>query len=189
MRPMTPDQAAATAAPRVVLALLLELDFLPEPMRLWSGVGDFVWNNRTFTGAGTLLGVGDAVESADVRANGLLLSLSGIQGDDGRDVIAAALQIASWQGRAATLWKAVLTEGGALISEPIQILAGRMDALTWQEGQDATISLTVENRLVDLERARVIRYTSADQAQRYPGDRAFEYVELLVEREITWGRR
>ena len=184
MRALSQAQQAATAAPAVAIALLLELDFLPEPMRLWSGVGEFVWDNRTFTGAGTLLGVSDTPESTDVRANGVTLSLSGVP----PEVIAAALDV-TWQGRAATLWKALLTDGGALISEPVQILAGRMDALTWQEGQDATINLTVENRLVDLERARVIRYTSADQAQRYPGDRAFEYVESLVEREITWGRR
>jgi hypothetical protein len=184
MRPLTPAQAAATAAPRANLAMLVELDLLPEPMRLWSGIGEFVWGNGTFTGAGTLLGVSDAAESAEVRANGATLSLSGVP----PEVIDAALDT-TWQGRGARVWVALLDDAAALISEPVQVLSARMDALAWQEGEDATVSLSVESRLIDLERARVRRYTSADQQRRHPGDRAFEYVESLVEREITWGRR
>lgn len=184
MRPLTPAQSAATASARVQLALLIELDFTPAPMRLWSGVGDFVWNNLVFTGAGTLIGVSEVSETSEVRANGVTLSLSGVP----PEVISAALAV-EWQGRQARLWVALLNEGGALISEPNQVLAGRMDALTWQEGQDATVSLTIENRLIDLERAKVQRYTDAEQQRKFPGDRAFEYVDGLVERELTWGRR
>ena len=69
------------------------------------------------------------------------------------------------------------------------VLAGRMDTMSWSEGETATVSLTVESRLADLERPRARRYTDSDQQAEYPGDLAFQYVQSLVEKEITWGRR
>lgn len=182
-RGLSGAQATAVAAPELYAAVLVELDFAPEPMRLWAGIGDFVWGNRTFTGAGVLLGVGAPEERAEVSASGLTLSLSGIP----TEVIGHALSV-TWQGRAARIWIGLLTEAGALIGEPVQVLAGRMDVLTWEEGEDATVSLTVESRLVDLERPRARRYTDRDQQAEYPGDRAFEYVASLQERELRWGQ-
>ena len=86
------------------------------------------------------------------------------------------------------IWLALLAEDGALIGDPVQILSGRMDTLSWSEGETAAVSMTVENQLVDLDRARVRRYTDADQQAEYAGDLGFQYVASLVEKEITWGR-
>jgi hypothetical protein len=41
--------------------------------------------------------------------------------------------------------------------------------------------------LIDLNRAREWRYTHESQQQISPGDRGFEYVAGLQEREIRWG--
>jgi hypothetical protein len=183
-RGLDAEQAYAAGAPEVYLALLVEMQFDPEPMRLWSGLGDLAVGNATFTGAGTLLGVSEVEEAAEVRAAVTTLSLSGITGE----VIDAALDV-DWQGKPATVSLALLTAEGGLLGDPIQVLAGRMDTLSWREGEEAAVSLSVENRLVDLDRPRVRRYTDADQQDEYPGDRGFEFVASLVEKEITWGRR
>ena len=55
-------------------------------------------------------------------------------------------------------------------------------------GSTATITMMVENRLRDLDRARTRRYTDADQQSRYPNDRGLEYVPALQEIDIPWGR-
>ena len=58
-----------------------------------------------------------------------------------------------------------------------------------QDGADtATIELKVENKLVDLERARVARFTSGYQKSVYPNDKGLDFVESLQDREIFWGR-
>jgi hypothetical protein len=58
------------------------------------------------------------------------------------------------------------------------------------EGADtSTIELTVENKLIDLERARVARFTSAYQKSVYSGDRGLDFVESLQDKEISWGRK
>jgi len=58
-----------------------------------------------------------------------------------------------------------------------------------EEGPDSsTIQLAVENRLVDLERARPTRYTSAYQKSKYPTDLGFDFVESLQDQKLVWGR-
>ena len=42
--------------------------------------------------------------------------------------------------------------------------------------------------MIDLERARVARYTSGYQKSAYPGDLGLDFVEGLQDKEITWGR-
>jgi len=64
-----------------------------------------------------------------------------------------------------------------------------MDQMNIEETADTcTVELTLENKLVDLERARVARFTSAYQKSLYPGDLGLDFVESLQDKEIVWGR-
>ncbi|MCK8787634.1 hypothetical protein M0638_25025 [Roseomonas sp. NAR14] len=182
-RPLATAVSTAASAPVVHLAVLVELDFAPDPLRLWSGIGDFVWGNMTFTGAGTLMGVGEVEETTETRAAGTTLSLSGVPSE----LIDHAM-VVDWQGRAGRIWLALLDDAGGLLGDPVQALGGRMDVMSWAEGETATISLTVESRLADLERARVRRYTDRDQQDEYPNDLGFAYVASLQNQEIRWGK-
>jgi hypothetical protein len=63
-----------------------------------------------------------------------------------------------------------------------------MDVMTIDEtGETCSITLTAENRLIDLERPRVRRYTSEDQKSLHPNDKGFDFVNSLQEAEIKWG--
>jgi hypothetical protein len=75
------------------------------------------------------------------------------------------------------------------VSDMYQIFAGRMDTMTLQEnGQIATVSIGVENVLIDLERPRQIRLTNEDQLDRHSGDNSLSGVAALQDRQISWGR-
>ena len=64
-----------------------------------------------------------------------------------------------------------------------------MDQMNISENADTTsIELMVENRLIDLERARVARFTSGYQKSLYPGDLGLDFVEDLQDKDIVWGR-
>jgi hypothetical protein len=64
-----------------------------------------------------------------------------------------------------------------------------MDQMNIEESADtATIEVTVENKLVDLERARVARYTSGYQKSIYPNDLGLDFVESLQDKQLPWGR-
>jgi len=43
--------------------------------------------------------------------------------------------------------------------------------------------------MADFARPNVIRYTNADQQQRYPGDRFFEFTEQMAEKSVAFPSR
>jgi hypothetical protein len=65
-----------------------------------------------------------------------------------------------------------------------------MDQMNIDDGPEtSTIELKVENRLIDLERARVARYTSGYQKSVYPNDSGLDFIEDLQDKQIPWGRK
>ena len=70
-----------------------------------------------------------------------------------------------------------------------QLFSGYMDQMNIDDGPEtSTIELKVENRLIDLERARVARYTQYYQKSIYPDDNGLDFVEDLQTRKVPWGR-
>jgi len=65
-----------------------------------------------------------------------------------------------------------------------------MDEMNIDEGPEtSSIEVKVENKLIDLERARVRRFTSGYQKSKYPGDKGFDFVESIQDKEVVWGRK
>ena len=63
-----------------------------------------------------------------------------------------------------------------------------MDTMTIDDSpESATITLTVENRLIDLERVNPFRYTQENHKTLYSNDTFFSYVSDLQDQEIEWG--
>jgi hypothetical protein len=182
-RVLDPAVATASGSPVIEVAIFVELDFVPDPLLLWSGLGTFVWNNRTFFGTGTLMTIGSAEETTETRAVSVAVGLSGVP----TDLISAA-ENTGWRGQPANIWLALLNPQGGILGDPVLVMSGRLDVLSWKEGVTAEITMTIESRLADLERARVRRYTDRDQEDEYPGDLGFQYVESLQDTIIQWGK-
>lgn len=164
--------------------LLAFLDFATEETRLWSGVGDLLWDDQVWKGIGGLGRVSSLEETVELRAVGMSLQLAGVKTENISDVASEPIQ-----GRRAQLWLGFLNSDFALIADPVMIFDGRMDTVEIADGgPSAVITMAVENRLRDLERARARRYTDADQQSRFPNDRGLEYVPSLQELDILWGR-
>jgi hypothetical protein len=153
-------------------------------LRLWSGLGSIIWGGQTWTGAGTLLSLSEIDEPTDIVAAGFTVSLSGIPTDLVSAVIADVMQ--GDQGR---ILIGLLDDAGALIVDPVLAASGRMDVPTiTDDAETCVIDVSYEGRLIDLNRPREWRYTHESQQQVYPGDRGFEYVAALQDKEIIWGQ-
>lgn len=162
----------------------VELVFDSGTLNFWTGYGEITANSVTWTGAGQVLGISDSIENTDLGANGMTLTFSGL---DSSFVSIALTE--NYRGRLAKVYIGALDADGASVSDLYQIFAGRMDTMTIQEnGQTATLTLTVENVLIDLERPRTRLYTNEEQLERYPGDVSLENVAKLQDREVIWGR-
>ncbi len=184
-RSMTPAVSGEVAASRLTVVLFAEFLFDGGPLRVWSGIGEITWNGAVWTGAGDLGAVSAVTEAAEVRADNLTFTLSGLPAS----TIAIALA-EPYQGRTCKLHIGFLDGAGAVIADPVTVFVGRMDVMTISEERNkAVLSVVAENRLIDLERPRIRRYTDQDQKSEYPNDRGFEYVAAMQEKKIAWGNR
>lgn len=157
----------------------IELNFDgADVLRLWTGIGTLNVQGVDWTGAGTLLNVSSIEETTEIAAKGATLSLTGIPSE----VVSLALST-PYQGRTCKIYFGVSS------TSMTEIFCGYMDQMDIEElPETSTIHLKVENKLVDLERARVARYSSSYQKSIYPTDFGLDLVESIQDKEIVWGR-
>lgn len=162
----------------------VELLFDTTPIRLWTGYSDVTLDGNTYIGAGNLLDISSIEETTEIAVRGATITLSGVDSN----VVSLALQ-SPYQGRICNIYFGVgdgVLDGGKWTSIS-QIFSGYMDEMNIDEGPDyATIELKVENKLIDLERKRVSRYTSAYQKSKYPNDKGFDFVESIQGKQTLW---
>jgi hypothetical protein len=184
----------------------VELQFdSPNTLRLWTGYGTLVYDNVSYYGTGELLGISSVEETIEMAAKGATLTLSAVPSE----VISLALQ-EPYQGRVCKIYfgmfttdtllqedgtSYILLQDGAKIAIESQeaglteVFTGYMNQMSIEEGPEtSTIQLSVENKLVDLERPRVARYTSAYQKDQFAGDLGLDFVESLQDQKLVWGR-
>ena len=163
---------------------LVSLIFDTNPLRLWTGVGDLIYNGVTFLGVGDLLNISSFEEKSDLSSVGATITLNGLK--------TSLVQIArdeDYQGRAATIALGAFDSTGSIISNPVTMFSGFMDVMTINEGAEfSEIILTLENKLLQLERTKERRYTDEDQKIDFPNDKGFEFVSSLQDKEVVWGR-
>ena len=163
----------------------VDLAFNSGALRLWTGYGDKTINSQTYSGTGTLLTIDGLEEAGDLSARGTTLTLSGLA----NTVLTYALT-EEYQGRLVTIYW-----GLNGVSDVVEVFSGYMDQMTIiDEPDSATIKLTVENRLITLERPNVRRYTSeSHKAVRVSknlsgSDSFFDWVSGLQDKSVVWGR-
>ena len=175
-------------------------------LRLWTGQGTLVLDDGTsWVGTGNLLNISAIEETSELAVKGATLTLSGVPSE----VLSLALS-EPYQGRVCNIYFGTFSQGSILQESSSYILlqdgsrinletgdkgfneifSGYMDQMNIEEsGETSTIQLLVENKLVDLERARVARFTSGYQKSIYAGDLGLDFVEDLQDKQIPWGRK
>ena len=183
-----------------------ELRFDDNIIRMWTGQGTLVLEDGTeWIGLGQLLSISSIEETSEMAVKGATITLSGIPSE----LLSLALST-PYQGRIAKIYfgtflrdsllqetgNYILLEGGGRINlESMskgfnELFSGYMDQMNIEEsGETSSIELAVENKLIDLERARVARFTSGYQKSIYPDDDGLNFIEDLQDKKIPWGRK
>lgn len=176
---MVTEVTAASLRP----ILFFEGEFDSGFVRLWTGYGSLEWDAKTWNGSGTLLAVSAVQNTADIRAAGVTVDLSGISSE----VIALALAEAQ-QGKEGTIWLGMLAADGTVVADPVILFRGKLDVPAIEDGgETCRVAISYESRLIDLERPRARRYTPEDQATDYPDDKGFNEVAKLQDVKVVWG--
>lgn len=181
-RSMDAITASAVTSSHVPYVFFVKMDF-SVPLCVCNAGYDMQWNGITWLGIGGLGTIEPIQEQASLEAIGLRLTLSGVP----TEAIAITLG-EQYQGKPCQIWFAPLREDLQLLSSPVRAFSGRMDTMDTEVGETATITVSVESRMVAWERAKTRRYNNEDQQSRYPGDRGFEFVAQMVEKNLSWGR-
>jgi hypothetical protein len=170
--------------------LFVQMLFSSGNIYVWSGTYPIIATmpggaSQTWVGLGNLGTIGAIGETADVAASGVSFMLSGIPAS----LITSALGEVR-QGNPVLIWQGFLTAAGGIVVSPYQAWAGRMDTCAIRETADlAAITITAENRLIDLQKSRERRYEKQDHAIEFAGDLGFDYVPSLQELSVVWGKK
>jgi hypothetical protein len=158
------------------------LQFRTSIQKLWTGTGNLTVDGQVFNGVGSFASVGTISEGTDVTAQGTTVTLSGI------DPILLGESMTDIQpGLQALLWLGLMTDTGVLIGTPYQVFSGIIDKPSISVGADTmSITLNLESRMIDFQRASNRRYTSADQRSHYAHDSGFDFVERLNDYVGKW---
>ena len=174
--------ATALSADEIFPFFAVELLFDAAPMRLWTGYTTTTLGGNSYTATGELLNISIIEETTEISVRGANITLSGIPSAN----ISIVLQT-PYQGRVCNIYFGVSVNG--VNSDLVQIFSGFMDEMNINETPEtSSIELKVENKLIDLERARVSRYTSAYQKSKFPTDKGLDFVESIQGKSTLWGR-
>jgi len=186
-RALTAGVLSAIAAGTIRPVLFAELEYdsggSPAHLRLFTGVGQFDWDGKTWTGGRDLLAITPIHESTNLEAIGFAVTISGMPAAN----LSIALQ-SMRKHKPGKLWLGFFDATGALIADPYQIRRGRFDvAQIARDGDSMTIEVRYEGPLARLLVANERRYTHEDQQLRYPGDKGFDQVPELQDAQDIWG--
>ena len=156
------------------------------PLNLWTGYNTITIDGTEYFPSGNLLSISPIDESADIRANGIKIGLSGLDSS----IISSALTEDS-QGKIVKVFFGVLetsSNATVVVDTPYQTFEGFIDTMSiLEDGNTAQVSVNVENKLIALERPINRRYTDQDQKNLFAGDKGLEFVESLQDKVVAWG--
>lgn len=165
-------------------AIFCEIEFDTGFLRVWSGIGSFSFDSKTWLGVGDLGTISVIQEGSDLTASGITLTLSGIPQDKLDNILDDVRQ-----GNPIRCYLGMLDSSDVLVVDPFKFFDGFTDVAGIEEGAEtATLSITGENALIILNKSSERRFTSEDQIFDFAGDLGFDFVPSIQEWNGVWGR-
>ena len=163
----------------------VKAEFDTDDVLIWSGIEDITINSETYTGAGTFLGIDTVEEDAEINSNGIAISLSYMD-----PIVLNYALTESYQNRPITILIGFTMGGSNEVAGVMTLFKGRMQTMRINDTPEgAVISLTAENRLIDLSKPRGYRYTNQAQQHLFSGDLGMQYISKIQEKQIFWGKK
>ena len=178
----------AISAQNVIPFFAVSLAFNTGTLYLWNGYGDLSLtaggSTNTYTGLGDAVGMSPIDEQSLIQASGANLVLNGVKST----LISTALS-AQYTNRDGKIFLGLFDTSKNVVADVYTLFVGKMDVMIIREGDEAsTIELKLENRLIALERANERRMTDEDQQNLFTGDKGFEFIPDLQDKELVWGK-
>jgi hypothetical protein len=176
-------QRRAGARPVDLLeALLLDAAGASAPIRRWTGYGDLTWDGKVWSGSGDLIAIAGVPSGVDSEQHATSLAFAADA------TLMAIAQTHRTQGRLCQLWRGWLADNGSLVA-PVMIGSYLIDDISFEmDGQAATMKVALRDRLAELDRPRMLRWTPEQQKLIDDTDRGFDQISQMDHVEIDFGR-
>tara|TARA_B100000519_G_scaffold96656_1_gene84093 strand:- start:605 stop:1261 length:657 start_codon:yes stop_codon:yes gene_type:complete len=167
------------------LFFAIKAEFDTDTLRFSTLAGDCTIGGESYLGAGQLINVSDIRDSAELKSEGMVVTLTGLDSS----ILSMGLT-EHYQNRPITMLTCFADGGGDSVGAAMTSFKGRMMAMALNEDPTgvSTITISCENRLVDLRRPSNLRYTKESQKYIDDNDIGFNQVTSLQDMVITWGR-
>lgn len=180
-RLLTSGMQDAITAQNMRPFFLMEGHFDSGELDLWTGLGNLAYGGKNYLGVGNILSMSSIKETKQVEAPAMTVTLSGLD----ESIIAIAMN-ENYPDRPAYIYLGAFDDNWQVITSPYLAFEGRMDTMPIEESDDtATVTLTIENVLIDLTKSNVWNYTPEDQKLLFSGDTGFDRVTGLQSKDIV----
>lgn len=161
------------------------LDFAIEPFYACSGVRTYTWGGEDWLGLGEISGISDIANATDIAARPITLTMTGVDSY----ITEPVLSRTNYKNQSAVIYQGFLDSDGDLVDDPEIIWRGRMDvgSMAWDETYMA--QMICEPLTSRLLRPNLSRYSDQDHQVRYPGDKFYEFLAQMEQKDVTWGGR
>lgn len=151
------------------------------PTRFTTYTDDISFDGKTFVARGAAGSISSISEDDSLSPSRYQITLAGTEDDLVQNAYNAKPMNAP-----CTVWLQTLDESFKPQGKPFIYFKGLSDTISINESKNPSITVNVRDRLADWSRPRLTRYTNAEQQLEYPGDKAFEFVNSLADKEIVW---
>ncbi len=188
-RTLTAGMVTAAAAEDGDLLHLISLAFSGGTLFLTTAPHDVVFSGDTYTAVGGHLGFQVVQESGDMTAQGVRMTLDGVD-----QTVISPLLAQNYIGRTAKIYQAHMDSAGVLVVDPVLLFEGLLNSsfrvAESRDGDGGTVvvTTTVVSPLVGFRQRRGIRMTLASHQHHYPGDTIMRHVSTISARKGYWGR-
>lgn len=157
-----------------------------DPIRVWSGFSLLTFDGRTFEPTGEHGLVRIAGGALGGSAQGITLTLSGIDPET-----LALVSEDDVQGAPTTLWRLIFSGDGLTLLDFHVWARGRLDQLIREEeiGGTASLSVQLETAARGLGRRGARLRSDADQRLVKPNDGFFRNIAFAGQKTLYWGGR
>ncbi len=163
---------------------LVEVWFDDGTIRMTDAWISVQWNANSYTANGQFLGFSGLSESSDMSIPNVTVQVSAV------DQVWISIALSKpYIDRRIAIYKAFLDYRQAVISNPLLIFDGRIDAMEISDdptGGTCTIAVTASSQWVDFQRTPGRHTNDQEEQIWFPGDRGFQFV-TNINQQIKWG--
>ena len=176
------NQTALEAEHSARIYFLL-FDFSGDPFYACTGNHTYSFGGNDYLGVGEIAGISNIEVTTDIAARSVTFTLSGVDSA----LRAHILSRTDYKGRAAKVYRGLMDSNFDMIDDPELKWSGRMDVASMLYGEVQMAEVVCEPLAAQLLRPNISRYSDEDHQLRSSGDKFFEFLAQIEQKDVIWG--